>query len=190
MTEYYDIGSRKCRVHEVTCEQREEASQAGIARRNLHSSYGSKKHWHDERSGEYSDEIYGCLGEILFRDVVKKNDLQDVSYFPPLYVNSVKDLAMLPPYDAKIEEKKIEVKSIPPGENKRRLLVKLKEYKKVDFYVAVKFVSDNKYIFAGFCTDKELKINEPFNFKYTTSYWIFLTNLRHMKREWWKLEED
>ncbi len=192
MTECYYIGSRKCRVRTITPKQLAEATEAGITRRDYHRSVGSTGHYYDPEQGEYKNEIYGCLGEIVFRDIVKKNGLGSVSHFYPFYSIGREEIAKKANHDAEICSKTIEVKTvIPPSGHKKRILVKLREYKKgINFYVVVKFINDNEYVFAGFCTDEELKINTPRSFgQGGKCYWRLLEDLHHMKKDWWEFEE-
>lgn len=193
MTEYHWIGNRECRIHTVTPEQLAEATEAGTTRRDYHRNLGSTKHYYDPEQGEYKNEIYGCLGEVGFRDIVIRNGLGPVSRFYPLYSIGREELGKKANHDAEIETKTIEVKSIiPPSGHKKRILVKLSEYKKgIDFYVAVKFINDNEYVLAGFCTDEELRINTPRSFgQGGDCYWIYLKDLHHMKKNWWRFEEE
>jgi len=176
-------------IRTVSSEEIEEAKEAGIKRRQLHSGYGSTKHWIDKREGQYSNEIWGCLGEIVFRTAIKRAKIEDICEYPSLYVNKVEDLKSLPDWDYLLDGKKIEVKTIPPDTGKickKRLLVKVCEYKPMDFFVGIKFVNKEEYFFAGWCTDQELKENPPHNFGFTKSYHRLLSDLHLMKKEWWK----
>ncbi len=186
--EYYELGERECRVHTVTPEQLAEATEAGTIRRNYHRKIGSTGHYYDPEQGEYQNEIYGCLGEIGFRDIVIRAGLKSVSHFYPLYSIGREELEKKAKCDAVIGTKTIEVKSIiPPSGHKTRILVKLREYKEgIDFYVAIKFISKDKYILAGFCTDEELKKNKLMTVgQGGPCYWMFLEDLHHMTKEWW-----
>jgi hypothetical protein len=51
-------------------------------RRDFHRSYNTKRHWNDPSKGEYGDEYWGVLGEIIFRDHIKKKNLKEKSDFP------------------------------------------------------------------------------------------------------------
>lgn len=191
MTEHYDLGERKCIIHRVTCEQKEEATNAGTTRRNYHMERGSTKHYVVPNEGEYDAEVYGCLGEIAFRDIVKKVGLESVSKFHPLYSITKEDWDNKAECDAEIYAKTIEVKTVmPPSGHKTRILVKKSEYKEgIDFYVAIKFIDEERYILAGFCTDEELKRKKPMTVgQGGPCYWMFLEDLHHMIPEWWKFD--
>jgi hypothetical protein len=173
-------------ARKVTPEELQEAIDAGKKRRDLHKGYGSTKHWIDPREGPYSNEIWGCLGEIVFRTALKRNNIEDITKYPSLCVDKTEELSSLPDWDYLIEDKEIEAKAIPPEEYKKRLLVKVCEYKPMDFFVGIKFLSKEEYFFAGWCTDEELREHPVQNFGFTNSYWRFLTELHPMTKEWWK----
>lgn len=153
-------------------------------RRDFHRSYNTKRHWDDPLKGEYGDEYWGVLGEILFRNHIKQKNLKDKSDFPKLFTEDQKNL---PKYDVKICDKKIEVKSIPPdshGKKRIRLLIKESEFHNDDFFIAIKFWDDNTYSICGYITLEEVLNTKITQLKYSKGYSFFLKDLQHIKNFW------
>ena len=166
------------KIFEVKDYWEKEAMDAAIKRREYHAAFGSKRHWYDPTKGEYTDEYYGNLGHIAFRESIKKIGLEKYSKFAPLFVS---DLGELPEWDALVLNQKIEIKTVPPDTNvkRKRLLVKVSEFKNLDMYVAIKFWSKSTYSFCGFATGSEILSAESRNFGFALAYWMFLDNLPH-----------
>jgi hypothetical protein len=162
----------------VTDDWIEEAITTAKLRRQFHAEFGSQRHWYDPKKGEYTDEIYGSLGQIVFREKIREVGLGDRSEFCPLYTE---DLSKLPDWDAKVCGKTIEVKGIPPDDEvaRRRLLVKKSEFKCLDIYAAVKFWNKRQYSFCGFATGNEVAKAPVADFGFAPAHWIFLNELRH-----------
>jgi hypothetical protein len=155
---------------------KDEAWETAVKRRDYHAAFGSKRHWSDPDKGEYLDEYFGSLAQIVFRENIIKIGLSDVAEFSPLYSP---DLKSMPIWDARILGKTIDIKSIPPDTNKirKRMLVKKSEFKKLDFYIPIKFWNDNEYSFCGLATGEEVSRAEVTNFGYEDAYWFFLDQM-------------
>lgn len=167
-----------------------EAVKTATKRRNYHSKRGSKRHWHDPSKGEYTDEIYGSLAQIIFREKMKSDGFESICQFSPLYSESLDEM---PTWDALVEGKTIDIKATPPdsaGIKRVRMLVKVREFKKLDFYVAIKFWSKREYSICGFATGEEVASTPRVNFGYALAHWFFLDKLPHtLKDKWWKVNE-
>ena len=156
----------------------EEAIETAQKRRDYHANLGSKNHWYDPDKGQYADEIFGSLGQIVFREKIKDLGLEKNSKFAPLYTN---DLSELPKWDAEVCGKSIEIKTIPPDTNVKRirLLVKVSEFKNLDYYVAIKFWDSKTYSFCGFATGSEIAKAQIRDFGYAPAYWLYIKELPH-----------
>lgn len=159
---------------------KEEAWDTAIKRRKFHEAFGSKKHWSDPDKGEYTDEYFGSLGHIVWREKIIEVGLGKVAEFAPLYTPN---LSELPDWDSKILGKTTDQKTIPPDTDKirKRLLIKVSEYKDLDFYTAIKFWNEDEYSFCGMISRAEIKRSGPDhkkNFGFAEAYWFYLDELR------------
>lgn len=173
-------------IRTIKEEWKTEALNSAKMRRNFHESFGSKKHWSDPNKGEYDDEYYGSLGQIVFRERVKELGLEKLAKYAPLFTSNLKEL---PSWDANIEGCEIEIKTIPPDDVKARtrMLVKVSEAKKVDVYVAIKFVSPTEYKFCGYATSEEVRKQTPVNFGFAPAYAIKLEEMPNkLIGRWWE----
>lgn len=159
---------------------KQEAWDSAIKRRKMHSAFGSKKHWTDPDKGEYLDEYYGSLAQILFRERIIEIGLSKVAEFSPLYTD---DLTTMPPWDAKVFNLTIDVKAVPPDTDKirKRMLIKLTEYKGMAFYIPIKFWNDDEYSFCGMASKKEVEAAPKMSFGYQVAYWFYLDKLRPLE---------
>ncbi len=159
---------------------KQEAWDSAIKRRNYHAALGSKRHWSDPDKGEYTDEYYGSLAQIVFREHLIKIGLEEASEFSPLYTDN---LSSMPAWDAKVLGRTIDVKSVPPDTHvqRKRMLIKVSEYKGLDAYVPVKFWNENDYSFCGMASKKEVDNAPVKNFGYENAYWFFLDQLRPLQ---------
>ena len=167
-------------VHEINGQDKSSALLIAKKRRNFHESYGSQRHWHDEEKGEYADEYWGVLGEIVFRKQFSHRIMDKSVDFPPLYTE---DQANTPKYDSKIGDKRIEIKTIPPdsnGKRRVRLMIKESEFHDDDYYVGIKFWDDDSYSFCGYLTKSDILQSEIIDLRYSRGYSFFLEDLRKM----------
>lgn len=158
-------------------EWKDEALDSAIKRRKFHSKFGSKNHWHDAKKGEYTDEYFGSLAQIVFQNRLK--DIGINGEYCALYTNNLKTL---PDWDALISGKTIEIKAVPPDDEKikrRRLLVKISEFKNMDFYVPIKFFNESSYEICGYATGLEISATKPKSFGFAKAYWMYLEELPH-----------
>ncbi len=173
----------KFRVYTVTdTAWKEEAWDTAVKRRGYHAKLGSKRHWSDPEKGEYTDEYYGSLGHIVWREKIKQIGLGPVAKFAPLYTD---DLSTLPLWDSEIMGVAMEQKSVPPdsgGKKRIRLLIKESEYKGLPYYTATKFWNDNEYSFCGWVTkrdiDKAVAEGNVKNFGFEPAIWFYLDQLK------------
>lgn len=171
----------KFKVYTITDQKwKDEAWDTAIKRRKYHAALGSKKHWSDPDKGEYTDEYFGSLGHIVWREKILEIGLGPVSEFAPLYTDN---LSELPAWDSKILGKTTDQKTIPPDTNKirKRMLIKLSEYKNLDFYVAIKFWNEDEYSFCGMVSRKRIKDEgdeHKSNFGFAEAYWFLLDDLK------------
>jgi hypothetical protein len=162
----------------------EEAEEAGVKRRDFHRERNSKRHWYDSEKGEYTDEIYGNLAQIAFREFLKENYGDQDLDFAPLFTENMKSL---PDYDARIGKARVEVKGIPPDTDepdkrkiiRKRLMVKKSEFKNLDYYAAIKFWSKTEYSLCGYAKGSEILAAPLQNWGYAPAYCLFLDNLPH-----------
>ena len=157
---------------------KEKALQTAKLRRQFHAKFGSPNHWHDSKKGEYTDEYYGSLGHIVFKEHFRKQGLLNVCEFAPLYTNNLDDL---PAWDALVSSSSVEIKTVPPDDKikRTRMLVKVSEFKKLDFYVAIKFHDQETYSFCGMATGEEVASFPVRNFGFAPAYWCFLDKMPH-----------
>lgn len=160
-------------------------------RRNFHRGYNTKRHWTDPNKGEYEDEYWGVLGEIVFRDQINKRKLKSIFNFPPLFTENQ---STIPKWDAKVNDKTVEIKSIPPdshGMRRIRLMIKESEFHKDDYFVPIKFWDDNSYSFCGYLTLPEV-LNSPIQtLKYSKGYSFLLETIpNHMSVLWDEWEKS
>jgi hypothetical protein len=166
--------SNQFKIRNIHPEWKQIAMDSAVKRRQFHSKKGSINHWYDPKKGEYTDEYYGSLGQICFENIIKQIGLDKDSEFVPLYTS---DISSLPEWDAKILDQTIEIKTIPPGIGKKRLLAKVSEFKNLDMYVGIKFWNDKEYSICGYITGNNLKRVEPRNFGFADAHWVFLDQL-------------
>ena len=174
------------RVYEITQEEKDEALKIGMRRRNFHKQFGNKNHWTDPKKGEYGDEYYGALGEVLFYNSALRADLGGVLTRAPAFSE---DPRSMPDWDFKLNGKEIEVKTVPPNgktEEGRdiircRMLVKECEFKKVDLYVCVKLVDEDHYYFPGYATGDQVAEAPLGNFGFKDCYYIPIDQLTPME---------
>ena len=174
------------KVYSVNAEEKKIALEAAKKRRNHHRSYGSKRHWQDAEKGEYADEYWGVLGELLFRKHVAHRIIDESLDFPPLFTE---DQVNTPKYDSKIGSKKIEIKSIPPdshGKKRIRMMIKESEFHDDDYYVAIKFWDEENYSFCGYLTKAEILNSGIVDLPYSKGYCFFLSELRKMTLNFYK----
>ena len=165
-----------------------EAEETAKKRRDYHSGKGSKQHWFDPQKGEYADEIYGSLGNIVFREFMKKAYPEVPCESAPLFTTKLKEM---PDWDNLIDGKhSLEIKAIPPDDEKIkriRLLVKKTEFKKLDFYLGVKFWDINTYSFCGLATGEQVAGWPSKSFGYSPAYWCLLSELPiKFEGKWWE----
>jgi len=161
---------------------KDEAWDTAVKRRQFHTGFGSKKHWSDPEKGEYTDEYFGSLGHIAWREKIKEIGLGPVAQFAPLFTENLKEL---PPWDSLILGRQTEQKTVPPdSEHKKRIrmLIKMSEYKGLDFYTATKFWNDDEYSFCGMASKKDVEraIQEGRvkSFGFQEAIWFYLDQLR------------
>jgi hypothetical protein len=167
-------------VHPITIREQETATEVARRRRDFHRGYGSQRHWDDKEKGEYADEYWGALGEIVFRKHLAHRILDESLDFPPLFTE---DQTNTPKYDAKIGAKKIEIKAIPPdsnGKKRIRLMIKESEFHDDDYFVAIKFWDEETYSFCGYLTRSEVLESDIIDLPYSRGYCFFLSELRKM----------
>jgi len=187
---YSDLTCFLTPIHTVNRGVHLEALSASKARRDFHAGYGSKRHWHDAKKGEYADEYYGLLAEVLFRDRVNGLGFAEDFEMPELFTE---DRDSIPSWDALLFNKTIEIKAIPPdtdGICRQRLMIKLEEFKKMDFYVAIKFLNAREYIFCGWATGEEIEAAPIHNRGFADAYEIMMRDLHPMRNSWWNGEDS
>jgi len=176
------------KLHMITSEEKKISLEAAKKRRDHHRSYGSKRHWQDKEKGEYADEYWGVLGELVFRKHLAHRIIDESLDFPPLFT---KDHANAPKYDSKIGSKKIEIKSIPPdsnGKKRVRMMIKESEFHDDDYYVAIKFWDEETYSFCGYLTRQEILDSNIIDLPYSRGYCFLLSELRKMTADFYKKE--
>src|SRR5207249_7152840 len=101
--------------------------------------------------GERVNTFWGMLGELVFGGYLYQYNVPNV-YNNPIYQEKVgmKQYDFLIPHFGTVE-----VKGIGPEPNKRNLLVKVSEWKKSEYVVAVKFDSEEHGRLAGWLTGRE-----------------------------------
>ena len=162
--------------------QRDEAAKHGKARHHKRNS-DTTKHWDDDR-GHYYSETIGVLGEILFRSyieaIAKPLSAWTIEHSP------LEALAKPTPWDDRINGYTVEVKTVPPGIKYRNMLVKKAEFHPVDYWVAIKLLSETKHRIVGFAVMKELLANGiTTKFGKAPCYWRPLVDLRPMDTLMW-----
>jgi len=174
------------KTHTIKPEWKKEALETATLRRKFHSKFGSPHHWHDKNKGEYTDEYYGSLGQIVFKEHCSIMGISHLCQFAPLYTSN---LSELPDWDAKIDNKTVEIKSIPPDDSKIkriRMLVKVSEFKSMDFYIAIKFWDSETYSFCGLATALDVISSPIKNFGFAPAYCLFLDKMPGgMIGKWW-----
>jgi len=188
MIEYKEkpLNKSNYKVHAITVREQDTAIEVARKRRDFHRSYGSQKHWDDKEKGEYGDEYWGALGEIVFRKHLAHRILDKSLDFPPLFTE---DQVNTPKYDAKIGSKKIEIKAIPPdsnGKSRIRLMIKESEFHDDDYFVAIKFWDEGTYSFCGYLTRSEVLERDVEDLPYSKGYCFFLTELSKMTMDFYK----
>mgnify|MGYP003681295428 FL=1 len=176
------------KLHRITDEEKKTSLEAAKKRRDYHKSYGSKRHWQDQEKGEYMDEYWGILGELVFRKHLSHRIIDENIEFPPLFT---KDHANAPKYDSKIGSKRIEIKSIPPdshGKKRIRMMIKESEFHDDDYYVAIKFWNEESYSFCGYLTKEEVTNSDIVDLPHSRGYCFFLSKLRKMTSTFYKNE--
>lgn len=173
--------------HKAKPEWKKEAIETAHLRRKFHANFGSPNHWHDEKKGEYTDEYFGSLGHIVLREHCKMRNISGCQ-FAPLYTDN---LSELPEWDAKIHNASVEIKTIPPdssGIRRRRMLVKVSEFKSLDFYLAIKFWDEETYSFCGLASGEEVSSAPVRDFGFAPAHWFFLDQMpREVKGNWWEV---
>lgn len=169
------------KIHKLCPELKKQGYDLAKKRRDFHAGYGSTRHWYDPKKGEYTDEYYGCIGEMIFMQTMQAKNLGSDAEFPPLFSEDPKNL---PDWDARIKGKTFEIKTIPPDDpdtRRVRMLVKLSECKEnIDYYLAIKFIDEDHYIYCGYITGKELVKIRPQKFRFSVSYAVFLKDLKRV----------
>jgi hypothetical protein len=177
-------------VHLISGELKSVSMYIAKKRRMFHRSYNTKRHWTDPNKGEYEDEYWGVLGEVLFRSQVKDRNLKSIFDFPPLFTTDQKSI---PKWDAKVKDKSLEIKSIPPDSNgmKRiRLMIKESEFHKDDYFIPIKFWDDNSYSFCGYLTLEEVLSSPIQQLKYSKGYCFLLSEIPNQMSSLWDQWEE
>lgn len=178
---YLPINGDHVRIHKLCPELKKEGYALAKKRRDFHAGYGSTRHWHDPKKGEYTDEYYGCIGEMIFMHLMQEKNLGNDAEFPPLFSTNPKEL---PDWDARIKGKTFEIKTIPPDDpdtRRVRMMVKLSEFKEnIDYYLAIKFLDEDHYIYCGYIRGKDLVKTNPQKFRFSISYAVFLKDLKRV----------
>jgi len=179
-------------IHRLTTWEKENAFKVAKERRDYHRSYGTTRHWDDEEKGEYADEYWGMIGEMVFRKHITHRILDEPIFFPPLWKVPQGERIK---YDARIGDKTIEIKTIPPdshGKRRIRMMIKAGEFHNDDYYVAIKFWDEDTYSFCGYLTLKEVLDSGIVNNArgtggpYSEGYSIFLSDLHKMTIDFYK----
>lgn len=156
-------------------------------RRHDHAANGSPRHWGDP--GDLKDEYIGSLATLVLGAHCRARGIG--IEFAPLYVPN-RLLHTLPPWDARIGDATIEIKGIPPDEQREdgrwvrrvNLLVKQAENHHSDYYVAVKFETMSRYWFAGYATLQEV-LDAPVFSKFAPANRIPLLSLHPLANAGW-----
>lgn len=178
---------REFRVMTIDPAWLDEAMESARKRREFHARLGSERHWTDEKKGDYGDEFYGSLAQIAFREQVRMLEHPPRCEFAPLYMD---DLSELPDWDALVEGRTIDVKAVPPSDKtarRSRMLVKVSEFKHLDFYVAVKFwAGGQEYSICGAATGNQVANKPVVSFGFTDCYSFYIDDLPVvLEGEWW-----
>ncbi len=128
------------------------------------------KHWKEDES-EYAP--WGMVAELVFGCYLYQFEI------PSVYNNLIFQRPLgQKQYDFFIPRVgSIEMKAIPPGPAKRHLFVKVSEWKKPDYVVAVKFDSKEHGRLSGWLTGKEVE-NLPRETWLAESFSAWLDQLR------------
>lgn len=178
---------REFRVLPVLPAWCDEAWETARKRREFHAALGSERHWTDVKKGEYGDEYYGSLAQIVFRERLLALEDRPACEFAPLYTD---DLSKMPDWDALVEGKTVDVKAVPPSDKttrRARMLVKISEFKRLDFYVAVKFWDEGReYSICGAATGAQVADKAVVNFGFADCHAFYIDELPVvLDGKWW-----
>lgn len=127
-------------------------------------------HWPEAQS---INMRLGLLAQKIFQAILLEYSVPH-DYNDPLFGD---ERGRWKPYDFYIQGLgSVEVKAIPPGERCKRLMIKVSEWKKNDYVVAIKIMEEElqtAYLM-GYLTGKEAEGLPKKNFGHATAYWTYL----------------
>jgi hypothetical protein len=148
-------------------------------------------HWHE---GQKRNEFFGVLAELVVRAHVDRFGTWEIEHAPLVQTKEhlmVKEF----PFDHIVNGWTVETKAIPPNSFSERLangegcwgrwvvrnnlMVKCREFKQADLYLAVKFFSEEVYTLSGWATGEEVEQARKLG-SHEPAYTIALTQLAPM----------
>lgn len=176
-------------TYRITNYYRSEAQKIAKQRRQHHIDRGTytgtddKKDWLD-------GEIYGALFELFWEWLLKQ---KNIPYTPaPAYEE---DTSQLPEWDFEMDGYHIELKTIPPGDNKIRFMVnvdstiikggeKIGQRKDVDYYICAKMYDDH-FELMGAATSQQVDNMWVDDFGEGDAYHCFMHKMPLTMDEFW-----